>query len=377
GNGSAAGMATAIYSGGPGAAFWVFMLGFLAMAIRFAEVYASTSFTERLANGVVRGGPMVYLKKVPGGFVLPFVYAFFCLMLSFASGNAMQCNSITLGLERMTGISTYAIAAALFIFLLYVMLGGAQRIIKVSDKIVPVKVALFFIATFIVLGYHYKSLIPALRLIIESAFYPQAVFGALTGYTVQNAIRFGMSRSLNATEAGLGTAAVLFGATGSKDPMRSGIMSMASTFISTNLVCAMIMLVLVASGVWNNGLTSTNLTISAYQTVFGSLGGWVVTFLSITFGMGVLVAYAYIGSECWSFLTKGRWMKVYTALYCLMALVGSLAQVKLLWSAIDIVNAGLLAINLYGLLVLTPSIRQAVLKYSKLHSSKAFEKGNA
>jgi AGCS family alanine or glycine:cation symporter len=369
GNGSTAGMATAIYSGGPGAAFWVFMLGFLAMAIRFAEVYASTSFTEQSANGVVRGGPMIYLKRVPGGFILPFIYAFFCLMLSFASGNAMQCNSITLGLERMTGVNTYIIAITLFAFLLYVMLGGAQRIIKVSDKIVPVKVALFFIATFIVLGYHYQAIIPALKLIIKSAFYPQAVFGALTGYTVQNAMRFGMSRSLNATEAGLGTAAVLFGSTGSKHPVRSGIMSMASTFISTNLVCAMIMLVLVASGVWNNGLTSTNLTISAYETVFGTFGGWVVTFLSITFGMGVLVAYAYIGSECWSFLTKGRFMKVYVVLYCLMALVGSLAQVKLIWSAIDIVNAGLLAINLYGLLVLTPIIRRGVIDYMNLRKN--------
>jgi alanine or glycine:cation symporter, AGCS family len=367
GNGSTAGMATAIYSGGPGAAFWIFVLGFFTMAIRFAEVYASTYFIEKSATGVLRGGPMIYLKRVPGGSVLPYIYSFFCLMLSFVSGNAMQCNSIALGVERMIGVDTRVVAFILFVFLLYVMFGGAQRIINVSDKIVPVKVGLFFIATLIVLVYHYQMIWSALVLIVKSAFTSRAVTGGLIGYSVQDAIRFGMSRSLNATEAGLGTAGVLFGTTATKDPMRSGIMSMASTFISNHLVCVMLMVVLVASGVWNSGLTSTKLTIAAYETVFGSLGGWVVTFLSMTFGMGVLVAYAYIGRECWSFLTGGRAMGIYTALYCIMAAVGSLAQVALVWSAIDIVNAGLLIVNLYGLLMLLPTIRSAVIEY-RMHN---------
>lgn len=369
GNGAMAGMATALYSGGPGAAFWIFVLGFFNMAIRFAEVYTGTSVVEKSATGALRGGPMVYLSRVYGGSFLPYVYAFFALMLTFVTGNAMQCNSITLGMAKIAGVPSVATAIVLFLLILYIMLGGAQRIIRISDRIVPIKVGLFFIATFIVLVYHYQNIYAALVLIVTSAFMPQAVTGALAGYTIQNAIRFGMFRVINATEAGLGTAAILFGSTASKHPVRSGIMAMTSTFISNHLVCFMIMVVLIASGVWNNGLTSTPLTISAYATVFGTLGGWIVAFLSVTFGLGVLVAYAYIGRECWLFLTRGRFEWLYIVIYCSMAFFGSLGQVSLIWNMTDLVNAGLVMSNLYGLLCFIPEMRKAVQAYRNLEYS--------
>lgn len=370
GNGSLAGMATAIYSGGPGAGFWIFVLGFFSMIVRFAEVFAGTYFIEKTSMGITRGGPMSYLHHVPGKSFLPGFYAFFCLLLTFVSGNAMQCNSISLGLERTLNIDPRIIAAILFIFLLYVMLGGAQRIIKVSDKIVPIKVLLFFVATFIALAYHYSLIWPALVIIFKSAFTSQAVGGALVGYSIQNAIHYGISNTTNATEAGLGTAALLFGATGSQHPVRSGIMSMASAFISNYLVCFMLMVLFVASGTWQSGLTSTPLTIAAYSSALGNLGGWTVNFLTIAFGMGVLVAYAFIGRECWMFLTNGKYLNVYNILYCIMAVVGSLAQVGLVWQSINIVNAGLVIINLYGLLILLPIIRKNVQQFIREDKKK-------
>lgn len=362
GNGSLAGMATAIAAGGPGAAFWIFILGFFNMAIRFAEVFASTSITETSALGVVRGGPMVYLKRVPGGSVLPYLYAFFCLMLTFVTGNSMQCNSIAVGMSTITGTSTYVVASVLFCFLLYVMTGGAERIIRVSDKIIPIKVGFFFVATIIVLAWHHDALIGALKTILDYAFTTQAATGAFTGYTVQSAIRFGMSRSLNATEAGLGTSGILFGSTGSLHPFRSATMSLASIFISNYLVCFLLMLLFVATGTWNSGLTGITMTIAAYSTVFGVFGGWLITFLSMTFGLGCLIAYAYIGRECWSYLTNGKYLNLYALLYCLVAFAGAVAKVEIIWNSIDIVNAGLLMVNLYGLFMLIPFMRTTLSK---------------
>ena len=364
GNGSMAGMATAMYSGGPGAAFWIFILGFLTMAVRFAEVFASTSYTDTSATGVLRGGPMVFLQHVPGKKILPTLYAFFCLFVTFVAGNAMQCNSMRLGIERITCFNIYGIAAVLFIFVLYIMLGGAQRIIAAADTIIPLKVGLFFIATIIVLVYHYQLLFFALKTIVISAFTPQAITGAVAGHTIQSAARFGVSRSVSATDAGLGTAGIFYGATGSKQPMRSGIMSMASIFISNHLVCFMLLLIYMITGVWNSGLTSTAMTSAAYESVFGLCGAWLVTFLSIIFGMGVLVSYAYIGRECWIFLTGGRFVPLYIGLYCLMAFFGAIARVDIVWNAVDFGNAGMMMINVYGLLMLLPQIRQAVKKYA-------------
>ena len=142
-------------------------------------------------------------------------------------------------------------------------------------------------------------------------------------------------------------------------------MSMITAFISTHLVCFVLTLLLVATGVWDSGLNSTALTTAAYATLFGRAADWIVTFLSISFGMGVLIAYAYIGRECWLFLTNGRWSHVYTWVYCSMALVGAIGSVAIVWSILDCVVAGLIIVNVYGLLMLIPQMRTGVQKYLK------------
>ena len=195
-------------------------------------------------------------------------------------------------------------------------------------------------------------------------------YGAL-GFSVQQAIRFGMIFSLTATEAGLGTAGIFYGATRAKEPVESSIMSMVTTFVSSHLVCFVLMLVLVLTGAWNQpGLVSTQMTMAAYATVFGTFGDIVVAFLSVSFGLGVLVAYAYVGRECWSYLTGGRYITVYTIAYTLMALIGSLSQANIIWNAIGIINAGLIIINLYGLLYLMPYIRKGLTAWQNVNKTK-------
>jgi AGCS family alanine or glycine:cation symporter len=363
GNGSIAGMATAIFAGGPGAAFWVFVLGITSMAVRYAEVYLSLLFPS--TSSATLGGPMVYLKKVPGGSVLAVVYAFFCMMLGFVVGNSMQANSITAGLIHISGFSNWVIACILLVFIAYVMLGGAARIVKVSEALVPVKVGLFFTSSFFVLAYHYQSLIPALKLITQSAFSPVALAGGVMGFGLQQAMRFGIFRGLNASEAGLGSAAILFGATGSKNPVKDGIMSMLGPFISSNLVCFSVALLIIASGVWDTGHKGLGLTIAAYETAFGWVGGWIVAFLSITFGLGVLVAYAYITRACWLFLTNGKFGGVYTIVFCAMTFLGAMAEIEIVWNSTDLINAFLLGINLFGILWLLPHIRKGLAAYEK------------
>lgn len=374
GNGSLAGMATAVHEGGPGAAFWIFVLGIFALPIRFSEVYLSNAF-EGAGSTISTGGPMMYLKKVPGSFILPALYAFFCLMLAFISGNAVQSNSVSNGLQQILPLDKYIIAGLITAFVLYVVLGGAARVVKISEAVVPMKVGLFFISAVIVLIYHAPSLLNALKIIVTSAFTPQAVRGAIVGTTMQSAIRFGMSRSLNASEIGLGTAAVFFGSTGSKNPVENGIMSMVSAFISNYLVCFILTLLIVLTGVWNHDATSIALTTQAFGTVFGTFAGWLVTALSIIFGIGVLVAYVYIGRECWSYLTGGRFLGLYSLIYCVLAFIGSIVKVQLVWDAVDIVNAGLVAINLYAILYLMPKISKGVTAYmNALHRHTNSEK---
>lgn len=360
GNGSIAGIATAIHAGGPGATFWIFVIGLLGMSLRFSEVFLACYYPAERKGAALVGGPLVYLKEVPGGNYLLSVYAMFLFLLSIISGNAMQANSIRMGFVRILPLESLWIAIILLAFIMYVMLGGAKRILKVSDKIVPIKVGVFFVSATIVLLYHWQAFIPALVLVYKGAFTPQALAGGALGYTVQSAIRFGLTRSMNASEAGLGIAAVLYGATGARNPKRNGIMSMLGAFISSNLVCTMIALMIIASGVWQSDATGIDLTSMAYESVYGSLGSWIVTFLSVSFGIGVLVTYAYVARTAWLFLTGGRFESVYTALYCLTTFVGAMVYVEVVWNSVDLVVAGLLITNLFGMLWLLPVIRKSL-----------------
>jgi len=355
GNGSVVGAATAIVSGGPGAGIWVLLVGLFMMAIRFAEVYASTWYGMRAPKNTTLGGPMLYLKEVWGGAVLSGLYGVGCLIFGLLVGNAMQMHSIRMSIETTWGFDTYAIAVCITAFIAYVLFGGAQRIIAVSDKIVPVKVIVFFGASFLLIAYHSGALYGALQLMIQGAFQPQAMLGGALGFTVMQAIQAGMNLSVTATESGLGTAAILFGYTGSTDPIKSGLMGMISTFVSS-LVCFLVALSIVISGVWDSGLKSSALTISAFNTVFGQWGGWIVSFLSISFGVGVVVAFAYITRAAWFSITGGKYEYVFYALYCAAAFWGSVAQVDLVWGAVAIINGTLLTINLTGLLLLMPRL---------------------
>lgn len=360
GNGSIAGAAVAIFTGGPGAALWVLIIGLLLMAIRFAEIYISTMASAKAPENTVLGGPMLYLRDIAGGNFLAAIYAISCLLFSLIVGNAMQTHAIAWSIQTTWGVAPWIIAVVLTLFIGYVTLGGSHRIIMVSDRIVPVKVLVFFVSTSIVIAYHNATIMSSLALIAQSALSPMAWAGGVAGFTLMQAIQSGMNLSLTATESGLGTSAILFGYTGSKDPMRSALMGMISTFISS-IVCFVVALCIVISGVWSSGLTSTALTIASFNTVFGSMGGWIVSFLSISFGIGVLVSFAYISRATFMCVTNGRYGRLFPLIYCLAAFFGSLADVHALWSAVAIINAILLIINTTGLLILTPRIRADML----------------
>lgn len=368
GNGIIAGVATAIYAGGPGAALWFVIFGFILMSVRFAEVYLSTLFASQATEKTTLGGPMLYLKSVPGGKYLPFIYAFACVFYGLIGGNIIQANSMAVSLAATWGVAPLISGIAMLLFVLYTLFGGAQRIVKISVSIVPVKVIVFMFSTIAILVFHIQSIIPALTLIVTSAFGLKAFGGGALGFSVQHMIAAGMARSIFSTESGLGSAAILFGSTGNDDAIQNGFMGMISTFIST-LLGFIIALCIVVSGVWDSGFNSTALTIAAFDTVFGVYGGWIVSFLSISFGFGVIVSYAYVVRSAWLFVTNNRFSNLFNLVYSVCVFGGALATVDFVWYLADIIIAIMLLINLYGLLMLLPRIRVQLL--NQLSSYKA------
>jgi AGCS family alanine or glycine:cation symporter len=360
GNGSLAGVATAIYAGGPGTVFWMVVIGLLLMAPRFAEVYLAVY--KKTLRGLHFGGPIVYITDLFGNAVA-WIYALSAFLFACIVSCALQSNAIALSLHQGWQVHPMFVAIGFLLFTMYVLFGGADRILRVSDLLTPLKVVLFFISASILLLYHAGNLVQALRLIVVSACTPQAIAGGALGFSVQQAMRFGIFRSIFASEAGLGTSSILFGATKSERPVEDGFMGMLSVFMST-VVCFLVGLCIVASGTWNSGLTSTELTSVAFQTAFGTFGNWIVTALSITFGMGVLVAYAFIARQVWLFISAGKHIWLFNLIYCVVAFGGALVNPHVLFHIGGIINACMLVINLSAVVLLLPVIRKALQEYA-------------
>ena len=363
GNGSLAGVPLAIAVGGPGAMFWMLVMSTFSVSLRFAEVYLATYFSDKAT--AEKSGPMYYLSLLPAGALLSYMFGVFGFVYMLTGGNLIQCNAVGTALNRSWGIRPELSALFIFLFITYVVVGGSGRIVKFLDKLVPVKVYGFLITAVIVLLYHATSIPHALYLIVSSAFNPQAILGGSFGFAIQKSLSSGFSRGVNASEAGLGTAAVAFGTTKGQDPMKSGIMSMLSIYINTHIICFLVALCVIASGAWENAEAGTAMLVSAYETVFGSFGGAIVSVLVAMFAMSVVVAYAFNARVCWNFLLNGKLEWLFSVLYIACAVAGTMMGAVVVFSLNGIATAGLFAVNVLGLLWFTSLIKTGLTSYRK------------
>jgi AGCS family alanine or glycine:cation symporter len=353
-------MAIVLVEGGPGTVFWVFILGFFSMILRFFEVYAGFKFSEDTLIG-----PLGYISKIPFGRFFAYIYALILFIYILFGGIAMQTNSIGISIQKSFGLSSTVIGIGFALLIAYIIFGGSQRIMKASEYIIPIKVILFFSGILGLLIYHHSMIIPAFHLVMQSAFNTKAAVAGIGVFTMQKAISSGFSKALNATEAGVGTASIFFSASDSKNALKSSIMSMITAFISTNLVCAMLIFSIIVSGISTDGLTSTAVVIAAFQTLLGSFAGPAITFLSLSFGVGVMVAYTFLGYKVWQFLFGNNTIYLYYSVLIGLAFFGAVASVGLIWKSLDMLVGILIIINLSALLFHGKTLRKEFLKDQK------------
>lgn len=366
GNGSLAGIGVALYAGGPGSIIWLLVLATFSAALRYAEVFLSAYFVSQVENSSTYG-PIAYIRILPGGKFWSYLVTFFTLCFVFTAGGLAQSHAVGMAVKESLGISQLATGLVVLVFMGYIFLGGSQRIVAVLDKMVPFKVFLFLITALCILVYHYQAIPHALYLMLYSSFNPQAFLGGSFAFALQNTMAVGFQQGVFASEAGLGTAAVVFGATKGKDPVRSGILAMLGVFINVHVICFLVALSLIVSGVWNNGLTSSALVVAAYETVFGKFGGWLVLVLVINFAMSVSVAAAFNGKRCWDYLFGRKFNYLFSIVFSICSFCGAWMHVDIVWSLNNIINALLMILNLFGLLYSVKLMKKELNNYSNKH----------
>ncbi|MCB1859386.1 MAG: sodium:alanine symporter family protein [Gammaproteobacteria bacterium] len=358
GTGNIAGVATAIFLGGPGALFWMWCTALVGMATKFAEAVCAVRYREvdELGNHV--GGPMYYIKNglSKKWYWLAPAFAGFGAIAGFGIGNTVQANSVADALNSSYGIPTWITGVVLMILVGAVILGGIKRIAKVAGKLVPFMAIAYLLSGLIVLGINAAEIPAALGLIFTHAFTPTAATGGFAGAAVWAAIRFGVARGVFSNEAGLGSAPIAHAAAQTKGPINQGLVAMLGTFIDTIIVCSITGLAIITSGAWKSGETGASLTSTAFETTIPGVGAHVVTIALVIFAFTTILGWSFYGEKCVAYLLGVKSIMPFRILWCLAAPLGATANLGFIWLLADTLNALMAIPNLIALILLSPVV---------------------
>lgn len=361
GTGNIAGVATAIFLGGPGALFYMWVIALVGMATKYSEAVAAVTFREVDHRGMHVGGPMYYLRDGVGarfpalGKLLAFAFALFASVAAFGIGNGVQANSVAHALDSSFGVDPLVTGLAMMVIVGLVLIGGIKRIADVAGALVPLMIALYVGAAIVVLLINHAAIPDAFALIFRHAFEPAAAAGGFAGASVAAAIRFGIARGVFSNEAGLGSAAIAHAAAKTDDPVRQGHIAMLGTFIDTIIVCTMTGLVILTSGAWLSGETGAALTSAGFASTL-SMGGEIVALALAVFAFTTVLGWSYYGERSVQFLL-GEWaIWPYRLIWVMAIPVGALFDLGLIWLIADTLNAMMALPNLIGLIILGPLI---------------------
>ena len=356
GTGNIAGVAAAIATGGPGALFWMMMMGLVGMATKYAEAVLAVHFRVRDELNTMSGGPMYYLARGLKWRAAAGFFAFFTAVSSLAGiGNLVQSNSIAHAMESSFAVTPWMTGVALMIATGLVLIGGIQGIGRVAGVVVPTMILGYVGAALYILLSNASAVPEAFALIVREAFTDSAATGGFVGASVTMGIRMGVSRGLFSNESGLGSAPIAAAAARTRHPVQQALFSMTQTFIDTILVCTLTGLVLIVTGTWSNGMTGAALTSEAFGQGMPA-GGQIISIGLLFFAWTTMLGWSYYGEKSTEYLLGERAVKAYRALFVVLVGVGAVVEVDLVWILGDICNALMALPNLLGIVALTPVI---------------------
>ena len=365
GLGNIAGVAVALTLGGPGAVFWLWVAGFIGMCTKFTEVTLSLLYRQVNSDGTVNGGPMFVIKNglAKKFYPLAWFYAFFVILSSLGAGNMFQSNQMASVVFATTGIAPWVSGLIFCILASLILIGGIKRIGKVTEKLVPLMVLIYFIGAIIILVHHFEQIPNALMMIIDGAFNGTAAFGAFSGVAVKEVIILGIKRASFSNEAGLGSSAMAHSAAKST-PVEEGIVALLEPFIDTIVVCTITALALILTNSWHTpGLQGSDMTAHAFESVLGPIGRYIVTLTVTLFAFSTMISWSYYGEQGVSFIFGRKYIPYYRMIFIGVIFMGAITQLSIVLNLSDALY-GMLAIpNIFACYMLLPKVKEALKNY--------------
>ena len=372
GTGNIVGVATAIAAGGPGALFWMWMTGLVGMATKYSEAVLGVRFRETDERGEKSGGPMYYLEngiRWGGvGKLLAVSFAVFASIAAFGIGNGVQSQAVADALNRSFSIPHWLTGLVVAACVGAVILGGIKSIGRFTAVFVPMMIVLYIGGAGLVILRNIGQVPEALRLVFEGAFTPMAAGGGAIGYTVAQAVRFGVARGVFSNESGLGTGGIAAAAAQTNEPVRQAMVSMTQTFIDTIVVCSFTGIAIISTGSWTMGLDGANLTQQAFSTGLpGETGGVIVAVCLAFFAFSTMLGWSYYGERTLEYLIGVKAIFPYRLAFVTVIAVAAVAKLDVVWLLSDIMNALMAFPNLIGLLLLSGIVWRETRSYFSRH----------
>ena len=357
GTGNIAGVATAIFVGGPGAIFWMWVSAVFGMATKFAEAFLAIKYREKNEHGETIGGPMYYIKNGLTSKFIVFAYLFATagMIAALGIGNGVQVNSVSQVINNEFGFSTFSIGIVIAILVALVILGGIKSIGNITSKLVPVMSLVYILGGLLIIILNSSQVGYVFNLIVTSAFTSTAATGGFAGATVWRALRYGVARGVFSNEAGLGSSPIAHAAAKTNNPVKQGMISMLEPLIDTLIVCTITAFVILMSNQWVGEINGAVLTVASFENLLAN-GKYIVIFGLILFSFSTIIGWSYYGEKCVEFLFGSGVIIYYRILWIVIIPVAASIELNLMWLIADIMN-GLMSIpNLIALILLAPVI---------------------
>ncbi len=385
GLGNIAGVAIAVGGGGPGAIFWLILVGILGMSSKFAECSLGQMYRKIDRDGTVTGGPMLYLRDglkeiglAPLGAVLATVFAFVCMCASFGCGCAFQVG-MSLGpiREKIPVLDQFPWVYGLVLIVLVgvVIIGGIRRIAATAEKIVPLMCGIYVLTCAFVLLANYTKIIPAFEMIIEGAVTPKGMYGGFLGVMV-----IGIKRAVFSNEAGIGSAPIAHAAAKTDEPISEGIVALLEPFIDTVVVCTMTGLVIVITGVHvapeYADLVQTEAGASLTAAALGSVNSffpWILCLAVFLFAYSTMISWSYYGERCSAHLFGHRASLIYKLVFLGFIFLGSIVTASNIKDFADLMMLSMAFPNILGVALLSGKTRRALNDYWRRYKAGELE----
>ena len=363
GVGNITGVAVAVAMGGPGAIFWLIITGFLGMSTRYAESLLAIRYRVQDKDGNISGGPMYALERGLNCKWLAVLFALFTAFAAIGIGNLAQSNTVAQTLANV--VSPQVTGAVLAALVAGVLICGLKGISRACTALVPAMAMIYLLGCGILLVVHGAFIGDAVCLIFEQAFSLESAAGGALGATIVIAMREGASRSLFATEAGLGSAPIVSAAVKTDNPVQQALVAYTAPFW-TVLICTLTGVTLTTSFLAAGHTDASHFNMLDAFGSIGTIGSVLLTISLSAFAISTLLGWSYYGEKSLEYLGGRKLITPYRVLWVIAVYVGCVIQKSdVVWNFSDIAN-GLMAIpNLICVIALAGVILKETRYYLK------------